>query len=233
VKNPDDRSSASDMLEHEFIKNAAPVTVLEEAIHESISIQEESIKKQTVKNSRFDEEIDSGTLIPGGTSSDDGTLVARHGQFLTAQSSDVDIVDNARQNLNTLTLNEDEATMKRYATNESSTIKSGDPSSDNKPYFMQQLAKMSEAAQTADSTTSSSSMSAIKDSNAPGRFMRSFDDGDFDFIKHLTTEELHQRLSVLELEMDREIDDLKRRYQTKRQPILDAMDQKKQRMTNF
>ena len=37
----------------------------------------------------------------------------------------------------------------------------------------------------------------------------------------------------LDQEMEREIDDLRRRYHAKHQPILDAMDQKRKRQQNF
>ncbi|CAL4178267.1 unnamed protein product [Meganyctiphanes norvegica] len=65
------------------------------------------------------------------------------------------------------------------------------------------------------------------------RFQRSFIDGDFEFLKHLTHDELRQRMSTLDQEMEKEIDELRQRYQAKRQPILDAMDQKRKRQHNF
>lgn len=52
-------------------------------------------------------------------------------------------------------------------------------------------------------------------------------------LKNLTYEELHQRMATLDQEMEREIDELRQRYQAKRQPILDAMDQKRKRQQNF
>ena len=45
--------------------------------------------------------------------------------------------------------------------------------------------------------------------------------------------ELTDKMSNLDQEMEREIDDLRRRYHAKRQPILDAMDQKRKRQQNF
>ncbi|BES94996.1 serine threonine-protein kinase [Nesidiocoris tenuis] len=60
-----------------------------------------------------------------------------------------------------------------------------------------------------------------------------FMDGDFEFLKYLSYEELQQRMSTLDSEMEREIDELRRLYQTKRQPIMDAMDQKRKRQQNF
>lgn len=52
-------------------------------------------------------------------------------------------------------------------------------------------------------------------------------------LKFLSYDELQTRMTSLDGEMEREIDELRRRYQTKRQPILDAMDQKKKRQQNF
>ncbi|XP_077537327.1 serine/threonine-protein kinase hippo [Haemaphysalis longicornis] len=60
-----------------------------------------------------------------------------------------------------------------------------------------------------------------------------FMEGDFDYLKYLSYEELGQRMSSLDSDMEREIEDLRRRYHAKRQPILDAMDTKKKRQQDF
>lgn len=62
---------------------------------------------------------------------------------------------------------------------------------------------------------------------------RTFVEGDFDFLKYLSYEDLGKRMSSLDSEMEREIEELRRRYQAKRQPILDAIDSKKKRQPNF
>lgn len=62
---------------------------------------------------------------------------------------------------------------------------------------------------------------------------RQFSDGDFEYLKFLTYEELQLRMTTLDAEMDREIDELHKRYHKKRQPILDAMDTKRKRQQNF
>jgi len=67
----------------------------------------------------------------------------------------------------------------------------------------------------------------------PGKMQRPFMDGDFEFLKFLSHEELQQRMTNLDSEMEREIYELRRRYQAKRQPIIDAIDQKKKRQQNF
>lgn len=52
-------------------------------------------------------------------------------------------------------------------------------------------------------------------------------------LKFLSYEELQQRMANLDAEMEREIDELRRRYQTKRQPIIDALNTKRRRQQNF
>ena len=52
-------------------------------------------------------------------------------------------------------------------------------------------------------------------------------------LKFLTFEELQQRMECLDDELEKEINEIKKRYHTKRQPILDAMDTKRKRQQNF
>jgi len=73
----------------------------------------------------------------------------------------------------------------------------------------------------------------IGTNNPDSKFQRSINEGDFEFLKYLSYDELTGRMSGLDSEMEREIDDLRRRYHAKRQPILDAMDQKRKRQQNF
>ena len=63
--------------------------------------------------------------------------------------------------------------------------------------------------------------------------MRSFMDGDFDFIRYLPLSDLKERMNNLDYEMETEIEELRRRYAAKRQPILDAIDTKRKRQQNF
>ena len=100
---------------------------------------------------------------------------------------------------------------------------------------------------------------------AGDKFQRSITEGDLEFLKFMSYDELtsrydkcticheeiegktcttcpargfymntnHFRMAGLDSEMEKEIDDLRRRYHAKRQPILDAMDQKRKRQQNF
>ena len=52
-------------------------------------------------------------------------------------------------------------------------------------------------------------------------------------IHTLSYEELQQRMAELDPEMEREIEELRKRYQAKRQPIIDAIDAKKRRLPKY
>jgi len=65
------------------------------------------------------------------------------------------------------------------------------------------------------------------------KFSKNITDMDFDFLKSLNVAELQERLNALDPMMEKEIEDLRKRYSEKRQPILDAIDAKKRRQQNF
>lgn len=51
---------------------------------------------------------------------------------------------------------------------------------------------------------------------------------DFNFLKEMSLEDLRMQLVTLDHQMEQEISTLRQRYQAKRQPILKAMDDKRQ-----
>lgn len=65
------------------------------------------------------------------------------------------------------------------------------------------------------------------------KFHQAFLDGDFEFLKFVSFQELQLRITSVDAEMEREIDELRRRYQSKRQPITDALITKRRRQQNF
>uniref|UniRef100_A0A9L0JBS7 Serine/threonine kinase 4 n=1 Tax=Equus asinus TaxID=9793 RepID=A0A9L0JBS7_EQUAS len=58
-------------------------------------------------------------------------------------------------------------------------------------------------------------------------------DGDYEFLKSWTVEDLQKRLLALDPMMEQEIEEIRQKYQSKRQPILDAIEAKKRRQQNF
>lgn len=51
--------------------------------------------------------------------------------------------------------------------------------------------------------------------------------------KTWSVDELQRRLSALDPMMEQEIEEIRQKYQSKRQPILDAIEAKKRRQQNF
>ena len=58
-------------------------------------------------------------------------------------------------------------------------------------------------------------------------------DGDFEFLRGMTLEQLKNKKSTLDQDMEHEIEELNQRYAAKRQPIIDAIEQKQKRQLNF
>ncbi|CDW55295.1 serine:threonine protein kinase 3 [Trichuris trichiura] len=198
VKNPDDRPTAEELMEHVFVANVCNSSALIEAIQETLQLQELNSKL----NNKVEQAYDSGssTLVP-----QDQTMVSVVDmKTLTSGVNGLSVADNgpieeSTKASNSMVIIDGEGTVKSAVKQESAT----------------------------------ESPSLRREEGASEKFVRPFVDGDFDFLKHIPLEELHHRLDALDSEMDREIEELRRRYQTKRQPILDSMEQKKQRMTNF
>nr|2JO8_A Chain A, Serine/threonine-protein kinase 4 [Homo sapiens]2JO8_B Chain B, Serine/threonine-protein kinase 4 [Homo sapiens]4OH8_A Chain A, Serine/threonine-protein kinase 4 [Homo sapiens] len=49
---------------------------------------------------------------------------------------------------------------------------------------------------------------------------------DYEFLKSWTVEDLQKRLLALDPMMEQEIEEIRQKYQSKRQPILDAIEAK-------
>ncbi|KAL3289904.1 hypothetical protein HHI36_023289 [Cryptolaemus montrouzieri] len=207
------------------------------------NITEESDEEVALGNQTMVQCTDEGTLVPGkgGTlsGSQSGTLVELESELGTMViNSDVD-----------------EQTMKRHATG------STQGAMNYRPLFLAQFDKKDELkgnGVTSPTTLDGPEMSVeeqqrfqshfhlqLNQANpAPHhhpppqhdykpQFHGPFSDGDFEFLKYLSYEELQQRMVTLDSDMEREIDELRRRYLIKRQPILDAMDTKRKRQQNF
>lgn len=143
VKNPEERATATELLVHEFIRNAKPCSILSQMIAEAKEIRENQAyrqaaaisqaNKQLQNNSNNNHEGDSdeedvnsrtmkefpadcGTLVPGQDDGD-GTMIAHTdcGTLVPGSSTMVEL----QSNLGTMVINSDseESTMKRHDTN--------------------------------------------------------------------------------------------------------------------
>ncbi|XP_034253926.1 serine/threonine-protein kinase 3-like [Thrips palmi] len=322
VKNPEERATASELLQHQFIGNAKPPTILSQMIAEAREIRENQRSRNNAKQNHIDNKSDdeginsktmvagdAGTLVPYRDAIDSGTMIEMDSGTLVP--GECGTLVELQSDLGTMVINsdtEDESTMKRHDTGP------GESSKKYRPLFLEHFDKK-EAENVKNQGNgqlpqSPSHNMAINDHiaspvsdvpvppqrlqsldqhthqnneiNAPtqlsgeerqrfqshlqlqlnqisavggqlhrvpsdnhnhgacqnhhenqAKFQQAYVDGDFEFLKFLSYEELQTRMASLDSEMEREIDELRRRYQTKRQPILDAMDQKRKRQQNF
>ncbi|KAL3246025.1 hypothetical protein MRX96_057997 [Rhipicephalus microplus] len=118
VKNPEERATASDLLQHIFISNAKPVAILQQMIVEARDIQEDEAFRKDRRGSTGDaflddDEVDAGTMVK--LDADPGTLVPDRGAGGDAPTS-----SDLESDLGTLIINsdgeEDDSTMKRHDT---------------------------------------------------------------------------------------------------------------------
>ncbi|XP_050415231.1 serine/threonine-protein kinase 3 isoform X1 [Patella vulgata] len=253
IKNPEQRATAKELLEHEFITQSESCAVLQKMIKEAHEIQKNNSLHHMSNGDDSDDDVenDSGTMVKN-TDHVDGTMKATDSDTLKDGTAGSVIVNSEANTLNsefgTMVINEDpeedDSTMKRHDTStagkekyrpayldhfekeEKERAKNQKPSETSTP-----AAPAQQPAKTQPSTTSTSSQP--KQITPPHHFQRCLYDGDFEFLRNMPYEELEARLADLDPEMEREIEELRCRYQAKRQPILEAIDAKKKRQQNF
>ncbi|XP_078009802.1 serine/threonine-protein kinase 3 isoform X6 [Phascolarctos cinereus] len=249
VKSPEQRATATQLLQHPFIKNAKPVSILRDLITEAMEIKAKRHEEQQreleeeEENSRYDlspedcfscipeildeDELDSHTMVKTGLESV-GTMRAINTMSEGAQTMIEHNTTILESDLGTMVINsEDEeevdGTMKRNAT--SSQVQ--------RPSFMDYFDKQDFKNKSHENCNQNIHEPFPMSKNVFPDNWKVPQDGDFDFLKNLSLEELQMRLKALDPMMEREIEELRQSYNAKRQPILDAMDAKKRRQQNF
>lgn len=245
VKNPEQRTSAKELLKHEFILGAKPREILQEMIYEAQRLQEE-FAQSSAGDSMKDGKSSAPTVQAGEDSTDtivpnSGTLVEKTQDNTMIVNTEVDTL--IESNLGTMIINdtddddnedaaaeENSETMKRIGTDVPD--RSADavrPDGFYDGHADQGLKGHSEAV----SPNQPPRLPQMNMGAGNHPFPKSFLDGDFEFIHTLSYEELQQRIAELDPEMEREIEELRKRYQAKRQPIIDAIDAKKRRLQKY
>ncbi|KAK3708853.1 hypothetical protein QZH41_016286, partial [Actinostola sp. cb2023] len=229
VKNPDERATASQLLQHPFIQSAKNTNVLNNMVQEALTIMaEESSRADANEEEEMEpfEEVDSSTLVKfnSNTASSAGDTMNN-----STVNQDTMIVNSEagtllESDLGTMVINsdtDDDSTMKRL---------DSDAKQDYRPSFMDHFDKIFEGG--GSTNGSEEETTVVKGYIDPFRIKKS-GPPDFTFLKGSSFEELMRRMQSLDVEMEREIEELRIRYQSKRQPILDAMEAKKRRQQNF
>merc|ERR1719245_692722 len=292
VKNPEERATASELLQHDFIKNAKSPDILAGMIAEAQQIREHL--QETKETTMADDS--SQTIVPG----DDGTLVRYPtiGREDTEESdgggtmiimstlegdnkkvkvnstfNQNDTTSEISSNLGTMVINDNEG-------DDDTMVTRRDESSNYRPQYLDHFDKPASAKTKKELSNLAVKQNNLEESKAKLENSEASNDaqekaqevlnkrlleqisggqvqedtsrqqnsatergknntvpstggGDLDFLKFLSFDELKGKMANLDQDMEREIDDLRRRYHAKRQPILDAMDQKRKRQQNF
>uniref|UniRef100_A0ABI7XUN0 non-specific serine/threonine protein kinase n=1 Tax=Felis catus TaxID=9685 RepID=A0ABI7XUN0_FELCA len=232
VKNPEQRATATQLLQHAFIKNAKPVSILRDLITEAMEIkakrhEEQQRELEEEEENSDEDELDSHTMVK--TSSESvGTMKATSTMSEGAQTMIEHNSTMLESDLGTMVINsedeeEEDGTMKRNATSPQV----------QRPSFMDYFDKQDFKNKSHENCNQNMHEPFPMSKNVFPDNWKVPQDGDFDFLKNLSLEELQMRLKALDPMMEREIEELRQRYTAKRQPILDAMDAKKRRQQNF
>ncbi|KAK9723153.1 Protein kinase domain [Popillia japonica] len=244
VKSPEERATASDLLNHVFIGNAKAPTILSQMIADAHAIREnQSYKNVSITNPvgakpNINEESDDDIAVTNQTMvqcSDEGTLVPGKGGTLLPISQSGTLVElqselGSAQAKKYRPLFMDQFDKKEAEVKQGNGI--GAPTTLDGPDINADEQQRFQSHYHMQVNQVPSPQAVQLPENKPS-FQIPFTDGDFEYLKFLSYEELQQKMAVLDAEMEREIDELRRRYQTKRQPILDAMDTKRKRQQNF
>ncbi|ERL94311.1 hypothetical protein D910_11592 [Dendroctonus ponderosae] len=222
VKIPEERATATDLLSHVFIGNAKAPSILSSMIQEAHELRENqtyrsvsvstniSGLKQPVSESVDVNDSVNETML---SAVDDGTLVPDKGGTLVPSDLSGTMVD-LESDLGTMVINadsEDDETMKSklFLRPSSNTL--------------------------AWTISGHGTDSAQNKNKYRPMFLDHFDkrEAEENKLKYLSYEELQEKMNSLDADMERQIDELRQRYQAKRQPILDAMDTKRKMSQNL
>ncbi|KAF6284940.1 serine/threonine kinase 4 [Rhinolophus ferrumequinum] len=225
VKSPEQRATATQLLQHPFVKSAKGVSILRDLINEAMDVklkrqeaQQREMEQDDEENSEEDE-MDSGTMVRAA--GDEMGTVRVASTMSDGANTMIEHDDTLASQLGTMVINaedeEEEGTMKRR----DETMQPA------KPSFLEYFEQKEKENQINSFGKS-----------VPGQLKNSSDwkvpqDGDYEFLKSWTVEDLQKRLVALDPMMEQEIEEIRQKYQSKRQPILDAIEAKKRRQQNF
>ncbi|XP_014877651.1 serine/threonine-protein kinase 3/4-like, partial [Poecilia latipinna] len=227
VKNPENRATATQLLQHPFIKSAKPNSVLRALIQDAMEIklkrQEEAEQREQDAeddNNSDEDEVDQGTMVRAGTG-DSGTVRAAGSLAGSLSGTMIEHEDTGtmQSQLGTMVINSDDE-------EESGTMKRRDETMQPaKPSFLEYFEqKEKEVNNHIDGGRRG-------ENNADNRKLPG--EGDLEVVGTWSVEELRVRLASLDPQMEQEIEEIRQRYQAKRQPILDAIAAKKRLQQNF
>lgn len=244
VKNPQNRASASELLEHSFIKNAKSSTqILRHIIDEAHQLQE--LRKQESQVSTNDEyntvkmnEANENTIKINNDTNSYNTMI----EFESAMNTMVINDDDEDVATNTNIIGGGDRNHNEYDYNDTVKVtSSANTFITNDDRFMRQASAPS-------ITLSESSINEFKYLNNYQQLQLQQEhehvlinikdevkmfENDVCFIQKFNVNDLELRLKLLDIELTNEIEILTKKYDTKRKPIMDAIEIKKKKPQIF
>ncbi|CAF3340126.1 unnamed protein product [Rotaria socialis] len=243
VKNPDARSTATELLNHEFIRNAKDISILKQMIDEVREIQERNrsiIPPSATTITTFHNGVvterpvgSDGTLK---NNNQDETIVPEHQQqqqkFMhtttnrqntetdTFQSSSCNtMIELSSESSDTMIINENGTETENDADSQQDTLKIT-----NKQQAPNLIPPFSNSKRTTADKSKEDLMKLI------AQEVRIYNKNGEDFqrtVEQFSVEQIEQRLALLDEIMEIELREVQNRFQSKRKPILEAIKLKK------
>lgn len=208
----------------------------QEMVQEAMEIKRQKLKNGSDSSSEEDEEeeVEAGTMVKVGVPAGDNSTMKFNYNTTDTDATGTMIDHGATLEMGTMVINDDDeddgmGTMQRFDTGPTPNSGSG-----GRPAFMNYFDNVDNGNQERGGShgNSQSKKEGLPPEEA-WKFSKNITEMDFDFLKNLTINDLEARHNALDMLMEKEIDDLRKRYHEKRQPILDAIDAKKRRQQNF
>lgn len=227
VKNPCDRASATDLIQHIFLQKSKGPTALTQMIAEACELRKnQKCNVMPLVPIVAEQNENEATLVPSKTVSQGGTMVTIQSDLGTMVVIDSDEEDGSK------TMKTQE--LKKY-----------------KPLFLEQFdqtqpemesQKLSSLEYYGNKESSISKDILNTTSDVRQGFSEPLDiklerirpvDCNFRFLKDLSYEELKERFDLLDAAMENEIEELQRHFEVKTQPLENAIHNKRERNRNF
>ncbi|XP_051931856.1 serine/threonine-protein kinase 4-like [Hippocampus zosterae] len=226
VKNPEHRATATQLLQHAFIKAAKPSSILRALISDAMDIKAKRQEAAAVLAEQDDDneydnseedEVDQGTMVRAGPG-DSATMRAASSLGNTLNAAGQRDPDNGeeeeagtmRLQLGTMIINSEDE-------DEAGTMKRTDEASPPvKPSFLEYFEQKEKEA-------------SSPNGRRGGEECKVLSDADLQLVSSWSVEDLRVRLAALDPQMEQEMEEIRQRYQAKRKPILDAIEAKKRR----
>uniref|UniRef100_A0A1I8BM79 non-specific serine/threonine protein kinase n=1 Tax=Meloidogyne hapla TaxID=6305 RepID=A0A1I8BM79_MELHA len=238
VKNPEERTTAKCLLEHEFIKSAKGAKVLREMIANAQDVAAQYLLQEAQYSHQ------QQTIQEFDTNSTMVTTSERKNSKNSLINSET-MGSGINNNNDTMSTNFDDGTLIQYGESirhELQMTKNNNNTSLPPPPYLisngnnsnNKLTEGMNNIKLNEDETSANYNQASLDSNVANAFKRAMNgQGDYSFLQELSTDELLLRKERLEKEMEAELRELQARYHAKRKAILDAISLKKNGTVQF